>query len=161
MTRLPIALPSTLAAALTLAALPPAARAQGAEPPAVAAAAQEAGARRLPSGMVIQTLKEGSGAKPAASDAVRVHYRGQLADAGPRQGETFDSSLARGEPATFPLRGVIPCWTEGLQQIAVGGKAKLTCPPQLAYGARGAGGGLIPPNATLSFEVELLGIVGR
>lgn len=154
-------IPALALALLAGALLAPLAQAQEADNPAVAAAAKEPGAKRLASGMVLQILKEGSGARPTASDAVQVHYRGSLADAGPRQGEEFDSSIARGQPATFPLRGVIPCWTEGLQHLAVGGKAKLTCPPQLAYGARGAGRGLIPPQATLSFEVELLGIAGR
>jgi FKBP-type peptidyl-prolyl cis-trans isomerase FkpA len=97
-------------------------------------------------------LKEGTGASPKASDTVKVHYRGTLAD-----GKEFDSSYKRGEPTSFPLNRVIPCWTEGIQLIKVGGKATLTCPPNLAYGSRGAGG-VIPPNATLTFEVELLAI---
>ncbi|MBX9714950.1 MAG: FKBP-type peptidyl-prolyl cis-trans isomerase, partial [Burkholderiaceae bacterium] len=80
------------------------------------------------------------------------HYRGTLTD-----GKEFDSSYSRGQPATFPLKGVIPCWTEGLQRMKVGGKARLTCPPQIAYGSRGAGN-VIPPNATLTFEVELISI---
>ena len=84
---------------------------------------------------------------------MRVHYRGTF----PESGKEFDSSIARGQPIEFPLTGVIPCWTEGVQKMKVGGKAKLTCPPAIAYGARGAGG-VIPPNATLNFEVELLGI---
>ena len=83
---------------------------------------------------------------------MRVHYHGTLAD-----GKVFDSSVQRGQPAEFPLNRVIPCWTEGVAMMKVGGKAKLTCPPQIAYGARGAGG-VIPPNATLTFEVELLAI---
>jgi FKBP-type peptidyl-prolyl cis-trans isomerase FkpA len=83
---------------------------------------------------------------------VRVHYRGTFPD-----GREFDSSLARGQPAEFPLNRVIKCWTEGVQKMKVGGKAKLTCPPALAYGERGAGGS-IPPNATLHFEIELLAI---
>lgn len=124
-----------------------------AAPPDLAAtAAKEAGATVLPSGLVFRSLKDGSGPKPTATDRVRVHYRGVLAD-----GKEFDSSIARGQPAEFPLNRVIPCWTEGVQRIAVGGKAKLTCPPAIAYGERGAGG-VIPPNATLQFEVELLGI---
>ena len=105
------------------------------------------------SGLVYQSLNEGTGAAPKASDTVRVHYRGTFPDSG----KEFDSSLARGEPIEFPLKGVIACWTEGVQKMKVGGKAKLTCPPAIAYGARGAGG-VIPPNATLNFEVELLGI---
>jgi FKBP-type peptidyl-prolyl cis-trans isomerase FkpA len=105
---------------------------------------------------VYETLKDGSGASPAATDTVRVHYRGTLADGG----KEFDSSYKRGEPAEFPLNRVIPCWTEGLQKMKVGGKAKLTCPPAIAYGNRGAAG-VIPPNATLNFEVELLSIKGK
>lgn len=104
------------------------------------------------SGITIKMLKEGTGASPKASDTVKVHYRGTLAD-----GKEFDSSYKRGEPTSFPLNRVIPCWTEGIQLIKVGGKATLTCPPELAYGSRGAGG-VIPPNATLTFEVELLAI---
>lgn len=104
-------------------------------------------------GLVLQVLKPGQGPKPRASDVVRVHYRGTLAD-----GTEFDSSYKRGEPAQFPLDRVIPCWTEGLQQTAVGSTVRLTCPPAIAYGARGAGG-VIPPNATLRFDVELLAIV--
>jgi FKBP-type peptidyl-prolyl cis-trans isomerase FkpA len=102
------------------------------------------------SGLVYQSLKEGSGASPAASDVVKVNYRGTLAD-----GKEFDSSYKRGEAAEFPLNRVIPCWTEGVQMMKPGGKARLTCPPSIAYGARGAGG-VIPPNATLQFEIELL-----
>ena len=123
---------------------------------AAASAAREAGAVVSSSGLVYRSLEEGSGASPAPSDVVRVHYRGTLPG-----GKEFDSSYSRGEPASFPLNGVIPCWTEGLQRMKVGGKARLTCPPSIAYGSRGAGGGLIPPNATLHFEVELLGIRGR
>jgi FKBP-type peptidyl-prolyl cis-trans isomerase FkpA len=105
-----------------------------------------------PSGLVYQSLREGSGPSPSASDTVKVHYRGVLSD-----GREFDSSYARREPAEFPLDRVIPCWTEGVQRMRVGGKARLTCPPSIAYGARGAGG-VVPPNATLQFEVELLAI---
>ena len=104
------------------------------------------------SGLVYESLKEGSGAQPKASDTVKVHYRGYFPDTG----KDFDSSIARGEPIEFPLNRVIPCWTEGVQKMKVGGKAKLTCPASIAYGSRGAGP--IPPNATLMFEVELLGI---
>lgn len=107
---------------------------------------------KTPSGIVIKMQKEGSGASPKASDTVKVHYRGTLAD-----GKEFDSSYKRGEPTSFPLNRVIPCWTEGIQLLKVGGKATLTCPSNLAYGSRGAGG-VIPPNATLTFEVELLAI---
>jgi len=134
---------------LAAAALAPA-WAQGS---AAEAAAKEDGAVVSASGLVFRTLKEGAGAMPAASDTVRVHYRGTLPD-----GKEFDSSYKRGEPATFPLNRVIKCWTEGVQRIKVGGKAKLTCPPAIAYGERGVPGA-IPPNATLVFEVELLDIV--
>ncbi len=116
------------------------------------AAAKEAGAVVTPSGLVYRALKEGTGASPTAADSVKVHYRGTFPD-----GREFDSSYKRNEPIDFPLRGVIPCWTEGVQKMKVGGKAKLTCPAAIAYGARGAGG-VIPPNATLLFEVELLAI---
>jgi FKBP-type peptidyl-prolyl cis-trans isomerase FkpA len=133
--------------------------AQAQTPPAMAdaasAAAAEPGAVVTASGMVYRSLKDGSGASPTATDTVRVHYRGTLPG-----GKEFDSSYSRGKPAEFPLNRVIPCWTEGVQKMKPGGKAKLTCPPDIAYGARGAGG-VIPPNATLNFEVELLGIVGR
>ena len=104
------------------------------------------------SGLVYRVLVEGTGAAPRGNDGVTVHYRGTLAD-----GKEFDSSYSRGQPATFALNGVIRCWTEGLQRMKVGGKARLTCPPEIAYGARGAGN-VIPPNATLTFEVELISI---
>ena len=103
------------------------------------------------SGIGITMLKEGSGTSPKASDTVKVHYRGTLTT-----GQEFDSSYRRNEPAAFPLNRVIPCWTEGVQKIKVGGKAKLVCPPNLAYGSRSLPG--IPPNSTLVFEVELLDI---
>lgn len=108
------------------------------------------------SGLVYEAIKEGSGALPQATDTVRVHYRGWF----PESGKEFDSSIARGQPIDFPLNAVIPCWTEGVQKMKVGGKAKLTCPASIAYGSRGAGG-VIPPNATLNFEVELLGVKGK
>jgi FKBP-type peptidyl-prolyl cis-trans isomerase FkpA len=138
---------SLLFAVLTL---PLVAHAQG-DP--LKAAAAEPGAVVSASGLVFRSLKDGSGPKPSAGDTVRVHYRGTLPD-----GKEFDSSIKRGQPAEFPLNRVIKCWTEGVQRIQVGGKAKLTCPAAIAYGERGAGG-VIPPNATLLFEVELLGIV--
>jgi len=122
---------------------------------AAAPAAKEAGPVTTASGLIYQSLKEGSGASPTATDMVKVHYRGTLPD-----GKEFDSSYARGEPAEFPLNRVIKCWTEGVQRMKVGGKAKLVCPPAIAYGERGAGG-VIPPNATLNFEVELLAINKR
>jgi len=109
-------------------------------------------AQTLPSGVVVKHTKVGTGASPAASDTVQVHYRGTLAN-----GTEFDSSHKRGKPASFPLNAVIPCWTEGMQKLKVGGSATLTCPPATAYGSRGAGNA-VPPNATLTFEVELLGI---
>ena len=105
--------------------------------------------------MIYRSLVEGTGASPAASDVVKVHYRGTLMD-----GTEFDSSYARNQPAEFPLNRVIKCWTEGVQRMKVGGKAKLVCPPAIAYGERGAPGA-VPPNATLNFEVELLGITKR
>jgi len=116
-------------------------------------AAAEKGAVKTESGMVYRSLKDGTGASPKETDVVRVHYRGTLPD-----GKEFDSSIARGQPAEFPLNRVIKCWTEGVQKMKVGGKARLTCPSSLAYGERGTPGGPIPPNATLIFEVELLGI---
>lgn len=133
-----------------LLALPLAAAAQ---PDAVLkAAAAEAGAEVTASGLVYRSLKPGDGKSPAATDTVRVHYRGTFPD-----GKEFDSSYKRNEPAEFPLNRVIKCWTEGVQKMKVGGKAKLTCPSAIAYGERGAGG-VIPPNAVLQFEVELLGV---
>jgi FKBP-type peptidyl-prolyl cis-trans isomerase FkpA len=104
------------------------------------------------SGLVYESLKEGSGDSPKATDTVKVHYKGTFPD-----GKEFDSSYKRGQPTEFPLNGVIPCWTEGVQRMKPGGQAKLICPPSIAYGARGAGG-LIPPNATLHFEIELISV---
>jgi FKBP-type peptidyl-prolyl cis-trans isomerase FkpA/FKBP-type peptidyl-prolyl cis-trans isomerase FklB len=118
-----------------------------------AKAAGEAGAKKLPSGLVITPIKAGAGASPVATDRVKVHYHGTLID-----GAVFDSSVQRGEPATFPLNQVIPCWTEGVQQIKVGGKSKLVCPSDIAYGDAGRPP-RIKPGATLVFEVELLEIV--
>ena len=105
------------------------------------------------SGIVITTMKEGSGASPKPADVVKVHYRGTLTD-----GKEFDSSYKRGQPATFALNRVIPCWTEGVQTMKAGGKVKLLCPSNLAYGSRGVPG-TIPADASLVFEVELLEIV--
>ena len=119
------------------------------------AAAKEPGAVVTASGLVYRSLKDGTGASPLASDKVKVHYRGTFPD-----GKEFDSSYKRNEATEFPLNGVIKCWTEGVQRMKVGGKAKLTCPASIAYGERGAGG-VIPPNATLLFEIELLGINGK
>jgi FKBP-type peptidyl-prolyl cis-trans isomerase FkpA len=117
-------------------------------------AAKEPGASVTSSGLVYRSLKDGAGAAPSAADVVRVNYRGTFAD-----GTEFDSSYKRNAPAQFPLSGVIPCWTEGVQRMKVGGKAKLTCPAAIAYGPRGVGP--IPPNTPLQFEVELLDIVKR
>ena len=103
------------------------------------------------SGVTVTHIEQGSGPSPAATDVVLVHYHGTFPD-----GRVFDSSVERGEPARFPLNRVIPCWTEAVQQMNVGGKAELVCPPESAYGAEGAGP--IPPNSTLHFEVELLDI---
>jgi FKBP-type peptidyl-prolyl cis-trans isomerase FkpA len=136
------------ASVLSLSLLP----AAWAQSDAAATAAKEAGASVTASGLVYRSLKEGTGAAPAASDTVQVHYRGRFPG-----GKEFDSSYSRNEPTEFPLNRVIPCWTEGVQKMKVGGKAKLTCPPAIAYGARGAGG-VIPPNATLEFEIELLSV---
>jgi FKBP-type peptidyl-prolyl cis-trans isomerase FkpA len=104
------------------------------------------------SGLTVKILRVGTGPSPTAADTVKVHYRGTLLD-----GTEFDSSYARNQPAVFPLGRVIKCWTEGVQRMKVGGKAQFVCPPGIAYGERGAGG-VIPPNATLNFEIELLEI---
>jgi FKBP-type peptidyl-prolyl cis-trans isomerase FkpA len=114
-------------------------------------AAAEPGAERTPSGMVFKSLGGGSGEQPKNTDTVKVNYKGTLID-----GTEFDSSYKRGQPAEFPLMGVIPCWTEGLQKMKVGEKAKLVCPSAIAYGDGGRPG--IPGGATLTFEVELLEI---
>jgi FKBP-type peptidyl-prolyl cis-trans isomerase FkpA/FKBP-type peptidyl-prolyl cis-trans isomerase FklB len=116
-------------------------------------AAGEKGATKTSSGLIISTLKAGNGATPKASDSVRVHYHGMLTD-----GTVFDSSVQRGEPVSFPLNGVIPCFREGVQLMKVGGKSRLVCPADLAYGDRGAPP-RIRPGATLVFEIELLEIV--
>lgn len=122
----------------------------------IATSSAEKGAIVTPSGLVFKPIREGQGASPTAADTVKVHYRGTFAD-----GSEFDSSYSRNAPAQFPLGGVIPCWTEGVQRMKVGGKAKLTCPSKLAYGERGTGGGKIPPNTPLQFDVELLEIAKR
>jgi len=132
-----------VAASAAVLVLPSVAGAQASAPPAVSP------------GLTYKSVREGTGVSPTATDAVRVHYRGTLMD-----GTEFDSSYKRGQPATFPLNRVIPCWTQGVQRMKVGGKAELVCPPGLAYGERGAGG-TIPPNATLRFEIELLDINPR
>ena len=107
---------------------------------------------KLPSGVIVEHLARGTGAQPSATDVVKVNYRGTLPN-----GTEFDSSAKHGGPATFPLNRVIPCWTQGVQTMKVGGKAKLTCPSATAYGERGVGP--IPPNTDLTFEVELVDIV--
>ncbi len=119
---------------------------------AINKAAREKGAVKTSSGMVYVSLKDGSGKSPTAASTVEVNYRGTLTN-----GKEFDSSYKRNQSISFPLSGVIPCWTEGVQKMKVGGKAKLVCPSELAYGSRGAGSD-VPPNATLIFEVELLAI---
>ena len=118
-----------------------------------AEAASAAGAQTTDSGLVYVEQTAGEGDSPAATDRVRVHYHGTL-----RDGTVFDSSVDRGEPATFPLNRVIPCWTEAVQKMKPGGKATIVCPAEIAYGDRGSPP-RIPPGATLSFEVELLEIV--
>lgn len=128
------------------------ARMKAASQQALDKGAAEAGAVKTPSGLIYRDLTPGAGASPKATDTVRVNYRGTLPD-----GTEFDSSFKRHQPAQFALNGVIPCWTEGLQKMKVGGKAKLVCPASLAYGEQGRPG--IPPGATLTFEVELLDIV--
>ena len=119
----------------------------------LAKAAAEKGATKTASGLVIKPLREGKGPSPKAENTVEVQYHGTLID-----GTVFDSSVERKEPATFQLSSVIPCWTEGLQLMKVGGKSRLVCPATIAYGERGAPPS-IKPNSTLIFEVELLAIV--
>jgi FKBP-type peptidyl-prolyl cis-trans isomerase FkpA len=119
----------------------------------LAKAEKEQGATKLPSGVIVKITKEGTGAQPVAADTVKVHYEGKLTG-----GKVFDSSIKRGEPVEFPLAGVIPCWSEGVQQIKVGGKAQLTCPSDLAYGPQG-NPPTIPGNSVLVFDVELLEIM--
>ncbi|MFZ2651173.1 MAG: FKBP-type peptidyl-prolyl cis-trans isomerase [Burkholderiaceae bacterium] len=143
---------------LAMASIPAAWAQAGAEDEAakaLAEAAKETGAVVTRSGLVYRSLKDGTGASPKATDKVTVHYRGNLPS-----GKEFDSSHKRGQPADFRLDRTVPCWTEGMQRMKVGGKAKITCPAALAYGERGAGG-VIPPRATLHFEIELLSIGGR
>src|SRR5579863_4627955 len=119
----------------------------------LAKAAAEPGAVKTDSGLIYKELRAGTGESPKASDTVKVNYRGTLVN-----GTEFDSSYKRNEPAEFPLRGVIKCWTEGLQKMKVGGKATLVCPSDLAYGEQGRPS--IPGGAALIFQVELLDIIG-
>jgi FKBP-type peptidyl-prolyl cis-trans isomerase FkpA len=118
----------------------------------LATEAAKPGVSKTESGALYTETLAGTGPSPAATDKVKVHYRGTLID-----GTEFDSSIARGQPAEFPLNGVIKCWTEGVAKMKVGGKARLVCPSDIAYGDRGRPS--IPPGATLVFEVELLEIV--
>lgn len=127
---------------------------QGAE--FMASNANAEGVVTTASGLQYQVLQEGTGPQPTASDTVTVHYTGTLTD-----GTVFDSSVERGQPITFSLQGVIPGWTEALQLMTVGSKYRFWIPPELAYGSRGAGNGVVPPNATLIFDIELLGIGGQ
>jgi FKBP-type peptidyl-prolyl cis-trans isomerase FkpA len=113
---------------------------------------KEPGAQQLPSGLIFRTLTPGKGASPAATDKVKVNYEGKLTN-----GTVFDSSYKRGEPISFPLNGVIKCWTEGVQKMHVGETAQLVCPSEIAYGDRGSPPA-IPGGSTLIFKVELLGI---
>ena len=115
--------------------------------------AMEEGVQTLPSGLMYQVLKEGSGKKPTAADTVECHYEGRLID-----GTVFGSSYKRGESATFPLNGVIKGWTEGVQLMTEGSKYRFFIPYQLAYGERGAGQA-IPPFAALVFDVELIKVL--
>jgi FKBP-type peptidyl-prolyl cis-trans isomerase FkpA len=105
------------------------------------------------SGIVFESVQNGSGASPKATDTVRVHYRGSFLD-----GREFDSSYKRGQPTEFPLNRVVPCWTEAVQMMKPGGKARIMCPAATAYGASGAGG-VIPPNTPLMFDIELLAVL--
>lgn len=105
-----------------------------------------------PSGLVYEELVPGTGQAPTIDDVVRAHYHGTMAD-----GSVFDSSVERGQPLELPLRRVIPCWQEGIPMMKEGGKARLTCPPQIAYGNRAVGS--IPAGSTLTFEVELIEVL--
>jgi FKBP-type peptidyl-prolyl cis-trans isomerase FkpA len=109
----------------------------------------------LTSGVALKWTAAGAGAKPLATDTVQVHYRGTLPD-----GKEFDSSFKRGQPASFPLNRVVPCWTQALQEMKAGDTADITCPPATAYGERGVPG-TIPPNTALKFQVQLLAVQGR
>ncbi len=119
----------------------------------VAKAEAEPGAVKMPSGLIFRDITPGTGASPKATDTVKVNYRGTFID-----GAEFDSSYSRNQPAEFALNSVIPCWTEGVQRMKVGGKAQLVCPASIAYGDQGRPG--IPGGATLVFQIELIGIGG-
>ena len=121
----------------------------------LAKAATEPGAVKTESGLIYMDTRPGTGASPKASDSVKVNYRGTLID-----GTEFDSSYKRNQPAQFPLSGVIRCWTEGVQKMKIGGKARLVCPSEIAYGDNGHPP-TIPGGATLVFEIELLDIGGH
>ena len=148
----------TLAGLSLVAACTPPSNPPPAQPAAAAASVPNLGSLTgtakvtTASGIVFESVQTGSGPSPKATDTVKVHYRGSFPD-----GREFDSSYKRGQPTSFPLNRVIPCWTEAVQLMKPGGKARITCPPQLAYGERGAGG-VIPPNATLVFDIELIAI---
>lgn len=122
----------------------------------LAKAAAEPGMVKTDSGLLCRTVSAGSGASPKPTDVVAVHYRGTLID-----GTEFDASAKHGGPATFRVNGVIPCWTEALQRMKVGGKAHVVCPSEIAYGDQVPPGGPIPPGATLVFDIELLAINPR
>jgi FKBP-type peptidyl-prolyl cis-trans isomerase FkpA len=128
---------------------------EAAKPDAPASGGAPLSTKKIPTGspneeITYDELKTGTGAQPTATSTVKVHYRGTLTN-----GTEFDSSYKRNEPIEFPLQGVIKCWTVGVQEMKVGGKARLTCPPGVAYGERGHPP-VIPPNSTLIFEIELL-----
>jgi FKBP-type peptidyl-prolyl cis-trans isomerase FkpA len=147
-----VSLSLVTAASFALAATPQAGAPKPAASRPAAKAAKVISSETLSNGVVVQHTKTGTGANPSPTDTVTVNYRGTFDN-----GEEFDSSAKHGKPISFPLNGVIPCWTEGVQKLKVGGSAMLTCPPQTAYGPRGIPG-VVPPNSTLHFDVELLAI---
>lgn len=120
----------------------------------LAKAAKEPGVQAFPSGLIYKEIRAGDGPNPKPEDTVKAHYHGTLID-----GTVFDSSVQRGQPSEFTLQGVIKCWQEGIPKMKVGGKARLICPEDIAYGDRGSGN--IPPGATIVFDVELLDIVKK
>ena len=130
-------------------------RTAAAEQAFLAKSATAKGVTKTTSGLLYSVVKAGTGASPKATDTVKVHYTGKLPN-----GEVFDSSVERKEPAEFPLNGVIPCWTEGVQLMKVGGKSRLICPSAIAYGERGSPP-KIGPGATLVFDIELLEILKK